>query len=165
MVIPRSRSSGALSIWSKATNCAHPLVASTLVIAAVRVVLPWSTWPIVPTLTCGLVRENFSLPMMPPCFSRFYPLGGRRLAGGLGHDLFAHVLRRLLVGGELHGVGGASLRQRAQIGGIAEHLGKRHLAADHLGVAARLHLLHPAAPGGDVADDVAHVLLGGHHFD
>ena len=31
---------------------------STVVIAAVSVVLPWSTWPIVPTLTCGLVRSN-----------------------------------------------------------------------------------------------------------
>src|SRR5438034_4603996 len=26
--------------------------------AAVRVVLPWSTWPMVPTLTCGFVRSN-----------------------------------------------------------------------------------------------------------
>ena len=33
--------------------------ASTVVIAAVSVVLPWSTWPIVPTFTCGLVRSNF----------------------------------------------------------------------------------------------------------
>ncbi|MFW7526597.1 hypothetical protein ACODM8_21065, partial [Vibrio ostreicida] len=24
-------------------------------------VLPWSTWPIVPTFTCGFVRSNFSL--------------------------------------------------------------------------------------------------------
>ena len=31
---------------------------NTVVIAAVSVVLPWSTWPIVPTLTCGLVRSN-----------------------------------------------------------------------------------------------------------
>jgi hypothetical protein len=22
--------------------------------------LPWSMWPIVPTLTCGLLRSNFS---------------------------------------------------------------------------------------------------------
>ena len=28
-------------------------------IAAVSVVLPWSMWPIVPMLTCGLVRSNF----------------------------------------------------------------------------------------------------------
>jgi hypothetical protein len=34
------------------------LAAKTVVIAAVKVVLPWSTWPIVPTLTCGLVRSN-----------------------------------------------------------------------------------------------------------
>ena len=33
----------------------------TLVIAAVSVVLPWSTWPIVPMLQCGFVRWNFSL--------------------------------------------------------------------------------------------------------
>src|SRR5262245_16340535 len=39
----------------------HPLSAATLVSAAVRVVLPWSTWPIVPTLTCGLLRSNFAL--------------------------------------------------------------------------------------------------------
>jgi hypothetical protein len=25
----------------------------------VSVVLPWSIWPIVPMLTCGLVRSNF----------------------------------------------------------------------------------------------------------
>jgi hypothetical protein len=30
----------------------------TVAIAAVSVVLPWSTWPIVPTFTCGLVRSN-----------------------------------------------------------------------------------------------------------
>src|SRR5215211_5323517 len=33
---------------------------STFVIAAVSVVLPWSMCPIVPTLTCGLLRSNFS---------------------------------------------------------------------------------------------------------
>jgi hypothetical protein len=51
---PRPR---ALSIWSNGTAA---LVASasdsTRVIAAVSVVFPWSTWPIVPTLTWGLVR-------------------------------------------------------------------------------------------------------------
>jgi len=30
------------------------------VIAAVKVVLPWSMCPIVPTFTCGLLRSNFS---------------------------------------------------------------------------------------------------------
>src|SRR3990172_10404095 len=36
---------------------------STLVIAAVSVVLPWSTWPIVPTFTCGFVLSNFAFAM------------------------------------------------------------------------------------------------------
>src|SRR5947208_14803069 len=31
--------------------------------AALRVVLPWSMWPMVPTLTCGLVRVKTSLAM------------------------------------------------------------------------------------------------------
>ena len=31
--------------------------------AAVNVVLPWSTWPIVPTFTCGLLRSKVSLAM------------------------------------------------------------------------------------------------------
>src|SRR5258708_36709157 len=61
MVIPRSRSSGALSIVSNARYSASPLRARYLVIAAVRLVLPWSIWPIVPMLTCGLVRSNFFL--------------------------------------------------------------------------------------------------------
>jgi hypothetical protein len=39
------------------------LAASTEVMAAVSVVLPWSTWPIVPTFTWGLVRVNFSFPI------------------------------------------------------------------------------------------------------
>jgi hypothetical protein len=41
---------------------APPVSARTLVIAAVSVVLPWSTWPIVPMLQCGLFRSNFLWP-------------------------------------------------------------------------------------------------------
>ena len=44
-------------------NFAQPLSAATLVSAAVRVVLPWSMCPMVPTFTCGLLRSNFSLAM------------------------------------------------------------------------------------------------------
>jgi hypothetical protein len=40
IVIPLSFSSGALSIWSKLLASEKPASASTLVIAAVRVVLP-----------------------------------------------------------------------------------------------------------------------------
>src|SRR5262245_32249688 len=58
--MPRARSSGALSIWSYAVYVAPPVSARTFVIAAVNDVLPWSTWPIVPTLQCGFVRSNFA---------------------------------------------------------------------------------------------------------
>jgi hypothetical protein len=33
------------------------------VIAAVKVVFPWSTCPIVPTFTCGFVRSNLLFAM------------------------------------------------------------------------------------------------------
>src|SRR2546426_8975208 len=43
-------------------TCALPIsFDSTLVIAAVSVVFPWSMCPIVPTFMCGLDRSNFSL--------------------------------------------------------------------------------------------------------
>jgi hypothetical protein len=62
IVIPRAFSSGALSMLSNARTVIFGLCfASTFVIAAVRVVFPWSTCPIVPMFTCGLLRSNFSL--------------------------------------------------------------------------------------------------------
>src|SRR3954471_9328507 len=58
--------SGAFATSSYEMNLAQPLSAATLVSAAVRVVLPWSICPIVPTFTCGLLRSNFSLAMSAP---------------------------------------------------------------------------------------------------
>src|SRR6184192_4438446 len=70
MVMPRAFSSGALSIWSKAVKATLGFFsARALVMAAVRVVLPWSMWPIVPTLLWGLERSNF-------CFAMFSFPGG-----------------------------------------------------------------------------------------
>src|ERR1041385_5562156 len=67
IVMPRWRSSGALSIASKSVASVFvPESARTLVIAAVSVVFPWSMWPIVPTLTCGLVRSNFCFAIASP---------------------------------------------------------------------------------------------------
>jgi hypothetical protein len=67
MVIPRAFSSGALSIWSNGVKEVFGLASwRTLVMAAVRVVLPWSMCPIVPTLTCGLLRSNLALAMVAP---------------------------------------------------------------------------------------------------
>src|SRR6266404_5486886 len=66
MVMPRSRSSGALSIESNERNLMFGLCFdSTLVIAAVSVVLPWSMCPIVPTFTCGLVRSKLAFAIAP----------------------------------------------------------------------------------------------------
>src|SRR5277367_6801341 len=81
MVMPRAFSSGALSIWSYAVNVAPPVSASTFVIAAVSDVLPWSTWPIVPTLQCGLFRSNFAFAM----FFQSYD----QLKRPLGHSNFS----------------------------------------------------------------------------
>ena len=47
------------------TKSASPLAAWMRVIAAVSVVLPWSTCPMVPTFTWGLVRSNFALAIVP----------------------------------------------------------------------------------------------------
>src|SRR3989304_7741486 len=58
MVMPRAFSSGGVAMESKGRNSASPFMASTLVVAAVRVVLPWSMWPMVPTLMWGFVRSN-----------------------------------------------------------------------------------------------------------
>src|SRR5712664_1903637 len=55
--------SDALATSSYEMNFAQPLSDDTFVSAAVRVVLPWSICPIVPTFTCGLLRSNFSLAM------------------------------------------------------------------------------------------------------
>src|SRR5918998_5675537 len=103
--MPRCRSSGALSIDAKSRTAVFvPRSASTFVIAAVSVVLPWSMWPIVPTLTCGFVRSNF-------CFA--IPssglLLGRLRAPGRGDDLARDRLRGLFVTVELHGERGAAL--------------------------------------------------------
>src|SRR5881396_2244140 len=58
--------SDAFATSSYALNVARPFLACTAVMAAVRVVLPWSTCPMVPTLMCGLVRSNFFLAMIHP---------------------------------------------------------------------------------------------------
>src|SRR5688572_14312405 len=88
MVMPRAFSSGALSIWSYAVNVAPPVFASTLVIAAVSDVLPWSTCPIVPMLQCGFVRSNFALPMCVfPRSGLWLPAVVAEGLVGLGHPV------------------------------------------------------------------------------
>src|SRR6476646_1225965 len=123
MVMPRARSSGALSIESKERNSASPLSASTLVIAAVSVVFPWSTCPIVPTFTCGFVRSYFCFAIVRTSLIRS-PRGCGAARPGwllvsvgstlrLGHDLLGHGLGQRFVSRELHRIDRAALRDRA----------------------------------------------------
>src|SRR5205807_2188342 len=86
----------------------------TLVIAAVSVVFPWSMCPMVPMLTCGLVRSNLALAtgFLSSWLRRWCVSGGLRavlgccglLARGLGDDLLGHVLRNFRVAVEDHRV-------------------------------------------------------------
>src|SRR6185437_1891288 len=129
MVMPRSRSSGALSIESNERNWILGLCFdNTLVMAAVSVVLPWSTCPIVPTFTCGLLRSNFSLLMFAVLRRLFLD------------DNFGDVRRNLGVLRELHGEGRAALAHRAHRRRVAEHLRQRHVGGDRL---ASRRLVHP----------------------
>src|SRR3954466_4318304 len=133
MVMPRSRSSGALSIESKARCAALPFNARYFEIAAVRLVLPWSMWPIVPMLTCGLVRSNFFLAIavcsLVPLACAAAPALDLRLLNELRGD----ARRDLCVVAELHRGGRATLAHRAQVRDVAEHLGERDERPHDLG--------------------------------
>src|SRR5436309_3826728 len=90
IVIPRAFSSGALSIESNARYFTLGFAFdSTLVIAAVSVVLPWSICPIVPTFMCGLDRSNFSLAMV-----RLLRCSGLKADGSDSHGFRRGSLRQ-----------------------------------------------------------------------
>src|SRR5262247_3118852 len=118
--------------------------------AAVRVVFPWSMWPIVPMFRCGFVRSNFCFDMGLPRA----PLFGWLLAADAGDDLLCDRLGHLLVRVELHRVCRSALGARAEVGSVAEHFGQRHLGPDNLRVPALLHSLDLAPARRQVADDV-----------
>src|SRR5437588_7712748 len=105
-------------------------------------------WPVVPTLRWGFDRSNFFL--------------ARSLASHPGDDLAGDRLGNFLVGVELHRVRRATLGPRAQVGSVAEHVRQRDLSPDDLTGAPLLHPLDLPTPAGEVADDVAHVVLGRH---
>src|SRR6185437_10916222 len=151
----RSRSSGALSIDSKARYSASPFKLRYLVIAAVRDVLPWSMWPIVPMFTCGFVRSNFFL-AISACSPFLRPDSADP---GLGEELLGEAARDLGVVRQLHRVARPALGHRPQVRRVAEHLGEGDRGADDRRRAPVVGALELAAPGVEVADDVAHELL------
>src|SRR5579862_3377229 len=109
--MPRAFSSGALSIESKLRNLFFGLcLDSVLVIAAVSVVLPWSICPIVPMLTCGLLRSNFSFAMLFAHFSLHAV-----------DDLLRQRRGDFLVLAEVHRKTSTPLCTRADVGGVTEH--------------------------------------------
>src|ERR1700761_4548986 len=57
----------------------------TSTIAAVKVDLPWSTWPMVPTFTCGLVLWNVSFAIKFSCVDLF-SLNPASLSGAHDQD-------------------------------------------------------------------------------
>src|SRR4029079_9271468 len=126
-------------MWVGAGNWTFGFVeASTFVMAAVNDVFPWSTCPIVPTFTCGLLRSNFSLPMLVLLFLPYFAHDPR-------HDLLAHAPGGLHVLLEVHGVGGPALGAGAQVRRIPEHRAEGHHGRDDLRAAPGDLPLHVAA--------------------
>src|SRR3954468_8544609 len=114
----------------------------------------------VPTLTCGLSRSNFSFATGSRSFQKALRPASRRtpetysslstrshrLSGAVLNDSLCEVVGDFLVAVELHRVLRAALGGGAQIGRVAEHLGQRHAGPHGEGVALRLLALHAAAP-------------------
>src|SRR4051812_5246811 len=86
--------------------------------------------------------------------------GGELLALGLLDDLVRDVLRNLGVAAEDHRVDSAAGGPAAQGADVAEHLGQRDERPDDLDAGGVLHGLDLSTAGVEVADHVAHVLLG-----
>src|SRR6266508_626228 len=129
----------------------------------------------VPMLTCGLVRSNFAFATGPSWNLLATPYdasgwtgvrGEELLAPGLLDDLFRHVLRNLGVGVELHRVRRPALRLGTQVADVPEHLRQRHQGLhDPAATGALVHRLDVATAGVEVADHVAHVVLGRDDLD
>src|SRR5512139_2584738 len=151
--MPRSFSSGALSISSKGTYSAKPRFAKIRVIAAVSVVLPWSMCPIVPTFTCGLVRSNFALPMSS---SRLLKLG---------YHLFRHGLWRRFIVRKLHSECRSTLCKASQIRSVSEHPRQWHSDSHGLSSSSTLHAEYFSPSGGKIPQYVSEEFSRRDHLD
>lgn len=89
----------------------------------------------------------------------------RLISFALRNNGVCQVLGEFHIVARLHGELAAALRPRAEVGRIAEHLGKRNEAVDLLRAVALCEARDVAAPGGDIADDVAHILVGDNDTD
>mmetsp|Transcript_20691 Transcript_20691/g.65234 ORF Transcript_20691/g.65234 Transcript_20691/m.65234 type:complete len:269 (-) Transcript_20691:1726-2532(-) len=79
--------------------------------------------------------------------------------------LLDEIFRQRSVLAKLHAEGCTALRHRAQVGNVAEHLGKGNTSLDYLQIVASAQVLDHATAGVDVANDTPHVLLWSDHLD
>src|SRR5208283_3682289 len=113
--------------------------------------------PIVPMLTCGLLRSNFSfaISVHSPALSQI--LTGRLSVGDLSlrpaDNLFGDRSRSLFVPAEVHRETAAALSARPDFGRISEHLRQRHHRPNHLTAAAQLDAFQPPAAADQIAVD------------
>src|SRR5215472_2362444 len=124
--------------------------------------------PIVPMFTCGLLRSNFSFaisssaPQSKSCKESV--LLELLPAAGLLYNLFREIRGKLRVMRKMHGEIAAALRAAAQIGGVTEHLGERHLHANYVAARTALRALNLRAAGVEVAKHGGHVFFRNDDF-
>src|SRR5690606_19466884 len=148
-----ARSSGALSIWSNALTSPPQVSAQTRVSAAVSVVLPWSTWPIVPTFTCNLLRSNFSFDTVSTSQKINALLAF--VDNGLGD-----VIGRFRILHELHGERSTALGHGTQLRGISKHFRQGNFGSYLFRTTVHVvHTLQHTTATVKVAHDVAHVIF------
>ncbi len=84
---------------------------------------------------------------------------------GLGDDLLGDAVRHLGVVVEAPAEASAALGDRAQLGGVVEHLGLRDLRLEMLHAVRGVHAEHVTTLRGDLPHHVAHVLVGNDDVD
>src|ERR1700730_518234 len=94
-----------------------------------------------------------------------YSFSESSLSSRLRNDLFRDRLRDFLIVMKLHAVDGAALRLGPQVGRVTEHVAQRHVGAHHLHRRPAFHPEDLTAPRREVAEDLAHELLGHDDLD
>src|SRR5690554_801242 len=99
----------------------------------------------VPTLTWGLLRSNFSLAtLLSSKMNQSESI--IHLNAAYLHNSIGDILRSFDISQKLHTVGRTSLGCRAQVGGVTKHFCQRHVCVNNLAHGAFIHSMdHTAA--------------------
>src|SRR5919108_138618 len=121
----------------------------------------------VPTLTWGFVRSNFSFAMSR--FSSRARLKPRRdtnlfLPLRPANDFIGLAAWHFLVARKVHRIFGSDLGGRTHGSGVAEHLRQRHDCLDHLRPGAMLHPFDPSAARAQITHDRPREIFWCYHF-